>query len=564
MRLPTWRFLIGFTGLLLMAACGGGGSSSSSSQNAQITLQAQFEKRALSISGLGATSLRPARYCWAEVRDVASGALLASGYLGSDGTGVTSVPRGSSVYVQVFAQYQVPSADPNSFFMQGSVKNAPLPSTYVSGTTFDAIPAWSVTSSAFLADQDGTLSVKALASNRIAGAFNIADQAVAFAAAVRDMDGSGTLRLPSLHTFWTTSTNLADQQRTYPVVTRSSSSSILTGSGRALFSQQVYGLDTGAANTETDEWDDGVLQETFARLLFADYSYRADGSSSLSLLRRDNDNAWVDRGVQSESTLAFVAGFSDFLSAAVRNNSQILDSYVDAGGVPRVDVFDLTDHTYVPTATKGEFARGSVAVTLWGIWKNAAIFNGTPAGLQTMWKAANPAFTPNDYEFGKTPLACYPTYLTGLKRLAGLAAATPLANELNLENVGNGTDPTSSIYLNGPTLWTVSPLPINVPGSFPTDWPAQGYFYDRDTAQAYRFVQGSPGPRTLTLTAPGPGLLMELFDTFGLLTWAEASSAGNGVINETSLPAGTYVVRVRVDPLRTYSSGTVSYGLTVN
>ncbi len=507
----------------------------------------------------------PPGYCWAEVRDLASGALLSSGYLGSDGTGTTSVPRGLSVYVQVFAQYQVPSADPTSFFMRGSVKNAPLPSGAVSLSAFTAIPTWSVTSGTFLADRDGTLSVTALASNRIAGAFNIADQGVTFAAAVRDMDGSTTLRLPNLHTFWTTSTNVADQQRTYPTVMTSSGSTILVSdSGRALFSHQVYGLGSGAAGTETDEWDDGVLQETYARLLFADYSFLPDGSSSLSLLRRDNDNAWVDRGVQSESTAAFVAGFSDFLSAAVRNNNQILDSYVDGGGVPRVDVFDLTDHTYVPTAAKGEFARGSVAVSLWGIWKNAAIFNGTPTGLQTMWKAANPAFTPNLFEFGNTPLACYPTYLTGLKRLAGIAAATPLANELNLENVGNGTDPTSSIYLEGPTLWTVSPLQISASGSFPTDRAAQGYFYDRDTAQSFRFVQGSTGPRTLTLTAPGAGLLMELFDTFGLLTWAEASSAGNGVINETSLPAGTYVVRVRVDPLRTYSSGTISYTLTSN
>lgn len=563
MRLRSWHLLLGLLSLVLLAACRGGDSGGYGS-NAQITLQAQFEKRPLGPSGFGATTLRPARYCWAEVRDVASNALLASGYLGSDGTGSVSVPRGLQIYVRVYAQYQVPCADPNSFFLRGSVKNAPLPGT-LDMAAFAAIPAWDVTSGAFLADTDGTLSVTALASNRIAGAFNIADQAVTFAAGIRDMSGSTTLRLPNLHTFWTTSPALADQARTYPALARGSGNTYLvTDSGRAVFTHAVYGLGTGAANTETDEWDDGVLQETFAHLLFADASYKADGSSSLSLLRRDNDNAWVGRIVRSESAAAFVDGFSDFLAAALRNDSRILDSYVDGAGMAQVDAFDLADHTYVPAAAKGEFSRGSVAVSLWGIWKNAGIFNGTQAGLQTMWNAANPALTPNDYEFGKTPLACYPTYLTGLKRLAGLAAATPLANELALENVGNGVDPTSTIYLNSPALWTLSPLPINTSGTFSTNRAALGYFYDQDTARAFRFVQGSTGPRTLTLSTPGPGLLMELFDTFGLLNWAEATSTTNGVLNVASLPAGTYVVRVRVDPIRTYASGSLPYTLAVN
>ncbi|WP_257307252.1 hypothetical protein [Geothrix campi] len=558
MRLPTWRFLIGFTGLLLMAACGGGGSNSSSSQNAQITLQAQFEKRALSISGLGATSLRPARYCWAEVRDVASGALLASGYLGSDGTGVTSVPRGSSVYVQVFAQYQVPSADPNSFFMQGSVKNAPMPSTYVSGAAFDAIPAWSVTSSAFLADQDGTLSVKALASNRIAGAFNIADQAVAFAATVRDMDGSGTLRLPSLHTFWTTSTNPVDQQRTYPVVTRSSSSSILTGSGRALFSQQVYGLDTGAANTETDEWDDGVLQETFARLLFADYSYQADGSSSLSLLRRDNDNAWVDRGVQSESTLAFVAGFSDFLSAAVRNNSQILDSYVDTGGVPRVDVFDLTDHTYVPTATKGEFARGSVAVSLWGIWKN--VLGGGSTGLNTLWAAvrSTAAYPNGTGEYEQATLGCYPTYLQGVaSRVSALTWQSAL-NELALEFVPSP----DATYFAGTALWQTSTLPLNASGTLQTYVSSANIYYDRDQSQAWRFVHIG-GARTITMTPTGgQDFYLELLGPGGWVAGSYGTPGSTRTLSLGNLPAGTYAARVRAGA--TTATGSYGYTITIN
>ena len=155
-----------------------------------------------------------------------------------------------------------------------------------------------------------------------------------------------------------------------------------------------------------------MLQETFAHLLFANYSYKADGSNFLSLLRRDNDNVSVDRDFQSESTVAFVAGFADFLAGAVRNDSRLLDSWVDAGGVSRVAVFDLTDHGFVLAANKGEFTRGSIAVSLWGLWKNT--LGGTPAGLAPSgppcappvpWPMA-PAST-SRRPWGATPATCW-------------------------------------------------------------------------------------------------------------------------------------------------------------
>ena len=562
MRPRTWRFLLGLLLLLPFAACGGGSDSGGfSSSNAQIAIQAQFEKRALTASGFGATTLRPARYCWAEVRDASSGSLLASGYLGSDGTGLTTVPRGLQVYVQVFAQYQVPSADPNSFFLRGSVKNAPEPSGAVSLAAFSAIPTWSVTSSTFLADRDGTLSVTALASNRIAGAFNIADQAVAFGAAVRDMDGSTTLRLPNLHTFWTTSASAADQQRTYPAVLAGPGATILTSdSGRALFGHQVYGLGGGAPNTETDEWDDGVLQETFARLLFADYSYKPDGSSILSLLRRDNDNVWVDRTVQSESTAAFAAGFSDFLSAAVRNDSRILDSYVDGSGVARVDVFDLTDHTYVPAAAKGEFARGSIAVSLWGIWKN--VLGGGSAGLNTLWAAVRSTtpYANGTGEYEQATLGCYPTYLQGVITRVSIPTWTAALGELALEAVPNP----DATYFAGTALWETRSLPFAVPGSLQTYAASANLYYDRNQSQAWRFVHPG-GARTLTMTpTSGQDFYLELIGPGG---WVDGSTSSaltgqTRILTFSSLPAGTYVARVRAGA--TTATGLNTYTISVN
>lgn len=556
MRLPSWRTLTGLLALVLLGACGGGDTYSSPSATSQITLVAQFEKRPLTPGGLGAPVLRPARYCWAEVRDAGSDALLASGYLGSDGTGVASVPRGLRVYATIFAQYQVPSADPTSFFLRGSVKQAPLPGT-MDLAAFTAIPVWSVTSAAVLADQDGSLTVTALGSNRIAGAFNIADQAVTFAAAVRDMDGGTTFRLPNLHTFWTTSTAPADQVRTYPALAAGPGSTYLvTDSGRAIFTHGVYGLGTGAANTETDEWDDGVLQETFARLLFADGSYRPDGSSVLSLLRRDNDNVWVDRAVQSESTAAFVAGFSDFLAGATRNDSRLLDSFVDGGGTPRVETFDLTDHTFVPAADKGEFTRGSVAVSLWGLWKTT--LGGTQAGLQTLWAAVRSGtpYADGTGEYEQATLGCYPTYLQGVaSRLNGTAWTAGLG-ELALEGIPNP----DATYFAGTALWETRPVGFSESDALQTY--ASTWYYDRNQSRAWRFTHPG-GARTLTMTpTSGQDFYLELIGPGG---WVDGSYGTPGSVRTltfSNLPAGVYAARVRAGA--TTATGLNTYTISVN
>jgi hypothetical protein len=552
-----WQVCTSLLTLVLLTACGGGGGSHSN-PDTQITIQAQFEKRPLTPTGFGVTGTRPTRYCRAEVRDASSMALLASGYLGSDGTGIAIVPTGSSVFVQVFADYKVPSADPNSAFLEGSVKNAPLPGSFAGTAAFTSIPVWSVTSDTFQANQDGILTVTALASNHIAGAFNIADQAVSFGASVRDMDGSTTLRLPSLHTFWTTSTNPSDQSRTYPALAQGPGNTILVTNGRALFTHSLYGNASGAANSETDEWDDGVIQESFARLLFADGSYNPDGSSTLSLLRRDNDNVWVDRTIQSESTAAFVAGFSDFLSAAVRNDSRMLDSYVDSSGSAQVELVDLTDHTYVPVAAKGEFSRGSIAVSLWGLWKNS--LGGSPAGLNTLWAAirSRTAYPDGTGEFEQATLGCYPSYLLGVASRVNTATWTSALQELALEQVPNP----NPAYFAGTALWVTRLLPFSESGSLQAY--SSTYYYDREQSQAYRFVHPG-GARTIAMTpTSGQDFYLELIGPGG---WV-AGSTGNDLTGRTrtltlsNLPAGTYVARVRVGA--TTVTGQASYTISVN
>jgi hypothetical protein len=559
MRLRIPPALVGLLALALLVACRGGNDIPIA--DAQITLQAQFEKRPITAAGFGALTVRPARYCWAEVREAGSNTLVASGYLGSDGTGTAAVRKGLSVYVQVYAQYQVPCADPNSFFMRGSVKNSPLSPSVMTLSAFSAIPVWSVTSASFLADRDGTLGVTALADNRIAGAFNIADQAVTFGAAVRDMDGATTLRLPNLHTFWTTSAVPADQTRTYPALTYSSPTTYLVSeSGRALFSHGVYGLGTGSASTETDEWDDGVLQETFAHLLFADGSYKADGSSSLALLRRDNDNVSVDRTIQSEAAVAFVAGFSDFLAGAVRNDSRLLDSYVDAGGLAQVDAFDLADHGYVPSSAKGEFTRGSIASSLWGLWKNA--LGGSSAGLGTLWAALR-STTPlanGTGEYEQATLGCFPSYLLGVQSRVTPATWNTVLAELSLESVPNP----NAAYFAGTALWQTVGLPFSGAGTLKTYVPSANLYYDRNQSQAWRFTHGG-GARTITMIPTGgQDYYLELLGPGG---WFAGSSSGSltgqtRTLTILSLPAGVYVARVRAGA--TTATGLFPYSLTVN
>ncbi len=562
MSVPIGRFLPALLPLVLLTACGG--SSSSSSPEVQITLQAQFQKQILTPTGFNGTTTLPARYCYAEVYDANSGNLLASGYLGSSGSGTVSVPQGLQVYAQIYADYQIPSADPTSPFLHGLVLNAPLYTTpYLSSSTYQATPEWSVSSNTISANQDGTLTVTALNdSNHIAGAFNIADQAVTFAAAIRDMDGTGTLRLPDLATYWTTSTNPNDQTRTYPSVTLASASTLLQAAdGRAIFSHQVEGLEGGGANTETDEWDDGVLQETFAHLLFADDSYKPDGSSALSLLRRDNDNVAVNRYGPSESTVAFVGGFCDFLAGAALHQSQLLDSYVDASGVQQVEDFDLSSHAMVPVADKGEFTRGSIAVSLWGIWQNA--LGGSQSGLQTLWQAITSptAYADGTGEYNGATLGCYPSYLLGVQSRVTAATWTTTLNELSLESI---QAPTTD-YFKSNALWQTVPVPFSASGALQTYDPSQFRYYDRDQSQAYRFTQAASGTRTLTMTPTGgQDFYLELIGPGGWVagSYDSALTGQPRTLTVPNLAPGVYAVRVRAGA--TTATGTYGYTLSIN
>jgi hypothetical protein len=541
--------------LLFLVGCGG---SSDGPSAISVTVQGQYEKRVLSGAGFSpALTTLPTRYAYAQVVNSASGRVEASGTLGADGTRTFAVPKGITFFVALYASTEVPvSGSGSGFYFYGGVKKALPSTTYASAEDFNLIPTWYATSADSAANSSGNLTLRALDSTSEAGAFAIADQMTTFALGMRSLEPA--LQLPELYAFWNPGTTT-----TYPAVALATGGSTILKQGtslggRAIFQHEVRYAGPAAADRGADAYNDSVLLEACARLLFADDSFAYANGTYGQIVRRDNDNGFVAPGDASEPAIAFVGGFSSFLSCAFRNDPATYEVPA-GGGLPTV--FRLDQHTGFAPTGGGEFYPGSVARTLWGIWKNGAVFNGSQTGLGTLWSATIPTTAAQGYEYGNTPLACYPTYLTGLRRLAGASAGTPILDELALENVGNGIDPTSGLYLNGTALWRLPAIPFVDSGSFPTY--AAGWSFDRNQAQAYRFSHVG-GARTLTLSTSGPGLVLELFDSVGLVRLATASSSGNGVISLPTLPGGTYVVRVRVDPYVTYPNGTINYNLSVN
>jgi len=563
-------WLLAATAALLVGCVGGGGSDvrlgggdGPPAGYSRITVQAQFEKRTLTSGGfLSGTTLRPARHQLVEFRQASNDSLLNSAFADDQGRVYADVSNGSRIYARIVASYEVPNASGGGFFQRGSVINASSPPSNLTGDQqvnyFTGSQDWAVSSDAITVNTSGTLGVTANTSNRLAGAFNISDQMVALGLKVRDLEPA--LRLPNLHCYWSTSTNPGDQDRYYPRALLYSNGSVakLSSTNRAVFTSAAYGLENGGAFTESDEWDDGALLETFGHLLFADYSLKEDGSSFLSLLRRDNDDVFASRYRQSESTLAFQTGFADFLAAAVLGNPQVLDSYRDGNGAFQVDAFDLSRHDQISTPERSEFNRGSVAISLWGAWKNS--LGGGTSGLTSLWSAvrSNTALADGTGEFNGATLGCYPSYLLGVKS-RNINSWPSIVTELGKESI---PEPTSA-YFAGTALWSTQPsVPFTVNGTVQTYAANQNRYYDRSQSQAWRFTQTSAGSRTLTLNPTGgQDLWIELIGPGGIYGGSTSGTPATRTFTVTGLTPGAYAVRVRAG--NTTATTNAAYSLTV-
>jgi hypothetical protein len=529
LRLRAWLTLFSLT--FLVGCVAANGTAVGEGRGQDITLQGQFERRTLTANGFGGPESRPARDCYVEVRRDSDDGILASGFLDGNGRGTATIPASTRVYLLLYAQVRVPSATGDSV-LQGSVKNARLQARYTDFGAFNQIRNVSYAGGAEL--PTGTLSATVPASRWEAGAFNIADQMVTFASGVAALEPA--LRLPNLHAFWSTEYAFTG----YPEVAADAANFVLQqqDTRRAIFQFPVRRSVPNGPDAGTDEFNDSVLLESMTHLLFASYSAPETGTSSASILRRDNDLVYVARQFQSEPAVAFVDGFCDLLSGAFRGSRALYDMD-DAG---RVFPFYLDDHTqFTRVQGQGEFYRGAVAVSLYGIWRNA--LGGSTPGLQTLWSAARSARGPMEYN--NAPLGCYPTYLTGLRSLLGGTSAAWAAafGELAKEGIG---DVTSQAYFSSAALWNPTAIPFSVQGGVRTYAPDKGIFYDRDQAVAYRFTVSGSATRQFTLNLTGgQDLFLEVFGPTGLVgaSW-DAQASGR---RQLVLPVGPgdYLARVR-------------------
>ena len=553
MRKPAFT-LLSATLLGLLLACNGTGSADMGN-NSSVTVQAAFQKEVLNSAGGHTMTTLPARYCLVKFYDNASNAETGTGgFLDGTGQGTFQVPSGESVYAKVYADWAVPGLTASApAFMQGYTVNAPY------SQAFNSSPDWYVTSNTFTVS-NGTLSVLALDdANRLAGAFNIADQGVTFALGMQSLVADPSL--PSVAVYWSTSTNPADQYRAYPDATPFGTS-MVTINSRVVLQASVMGNASGAVGTEQDEWDDGTLGETYAHLLFAPYTFKADGSNTLSYLRADTENVpFISLGVPSEPSQAFICGFADFLSSAFRGNPQILDSYGNGTSTPSVQDEDLSH-----PANLGEFSRYGVAGSLWSMW---GALGGNHAGLQTLWNATLTSNSGLDFvgDYNGSPLGCFPTYLVGLR--AAVGSTWPACQ--TAFGAWGVSDPSNTYFSTGSALWTNEATPFSVTGATlvsPATPAAASLSYDRNGAALYRFTQGSTGTRTIQMTPTGgQDFELDLIGPNGPIVYNYASPFGTTrTINTPTLAPGSYVIRVRINPSNTLSraANTYAYNLSLN
>ncbi len=558
-----WSWLMALP-ISLLLACTAGTGDGSLEDTVRVTLQGRYEKRALNSSGFGPITTLPTRYCWAEVWRSGGSSPISYGNLGTDGTGWVDVPRGISFYAVVRADITLPNTSGSGFYMHGSVKQGALQASYTSGTAFNQVQTWYMQSLTQVANGNMTLSLLAQENptnaDGNAAPFAIVDQLATFAENTRSLEPS--LRMPDLHAFW----NVGNTSTTYPTAALDPVNGVLQqpattpatepapGDSRTIYQHKIRYASPTALDRGADAYNDSLLQETFARLFF-----------SSGIIRSDNDaSAYISPTIASESTIAFANGFGNFLSCAYRNSAYLYD--LSSTGVP---TFWRVDQHQAPPSG-GEFQGNSIARSLWGIYRNNSIFTNPQSGLQTIWNATIPNIANQNFEYGNAVLGCYPTYLVGLTRLVesqgGALAASALRSELTLENIGNGYDVTvpGGSYYATTDLWiSTSTLPYSPTGALRTyNTSTYGVIaYDRDQAQTYRFYYDGQ-PRSITLTTTSPGLLVELMDSQGYLTYAISPGAQN-TITLTGRLTGFYAARVRVDPYQSYTGADATFTLTI-
>lgn len=543
------RGCLAIASLVIMAACYGGDGLGSGS-TVSVIIQAEFEKKNISQNGLSQGTYQPARYCWVEGFDPQTNQQFFSGYLNSSGQGTVDVPTGANFVIRLLARYEVPGNNHiGNFRMRGSVKNGQMSYTYSSANTFNDIPDWSVSSEVYTGNKDFTITIRAMDStpNREAGAFNIADQAVEFATMMGLLEPG--LGLPNLHSFWSPDNKLTD----YPRVAFDNQYRILAqATERTIFQHEIMSIGSPSTNGRSDEYNDAALMESFAHLLFADYSWPAARPDHAfdRIIRRDSEEiAMADWQTPTEAATAFVNGFCSFFAAAFRKNPHMIDIYPSGP----IGLYSLSAPTTFHKPNGGEFHRQSVAAALYRTWHNA--LGGSLNGLQTMWYATYQRgmahdVSMTDYPNGymQCPAGNISSYMSGLANGSQYGITTSVWNSIRSILSSESIADPNATWFNQGRLWKrLLGLPATENDYTRTYPQSYGIYWDYDQSKSYFFSQTYQGIRRITLDLPeGQDLFLELFDDQGILE-QHLDTISNPYQREIfmSLRPGNYVIKVR-------------------
>lgn len=420
---------------------------------------------------------------------------------------------------------------------------------------------WGVTSNDYIADSDGTCTVLATENTPCAGAFAMADQMVEYARFMQKMEPGRIL--PDFTFFWTAGTFDSNPQALkngdYLIWSAGGSISV------PIMASEVYM--SKSFDWRVAAYNDSRLLEVFARSQFAvGSSFGVDNKGvkwAQQMIRGDNDNALVDLGNESEPSIAFIDGFSHFLSCSMRRDSHLYDVTINNMANTTLDLNSIM----ITSPNGGEYIPIAVAKNLWRIRNN--MFNDTDQCLKKIWDASmpDPKMNEGKWEYRKAVLACYPTFLVGFtRRSVPSSASAGFKQLLKNDNIGNNydvTDPNSNYYVNNGPFKS-----LNVGGSKQNVTlnlrNANSRLYDLD--QVASFMTTTNGTRDYNVnfanfTTTNVELLVEFINE---VTYKKKEFNVTTDHTTVNLDQGNYTVRVRLRKKQSTADKSVSFDISIN
>ncbi|MBI5498159.1 MAG: hypothetical protein HY904_24365 [Deltaproteobacteria bacterium] len=304
-----------------------------------------FEKRPLTLSGLGSVQQHPVRQAIVRVLRSSDNQILSSGYTGTDGRFDLLFEETGEVYVAVFA-----AADNDQFAV--AVRDCPLDDCGGAGNVY------AIRSAGFTPSADTDVGGLLVGEANGAGAFNVFDVFVTGQAYATQNYGQ---RPPALTAQWSRGSN-----------TRCNTSCF---SGR---SNTIYVLST---SEDTDEYDDPVLLHEFGHYMESAFSHS------------DSPGGAHD-GSPTDPRLAWGEGYGTWVGCSIAGSPLYVDSR--PGGASVTDVSDTGIHASGGGGMLQLMSEYTVSEALWHL---SVSHNGTQGtGTQPVFDVLGHYFTGGSFQ----------------------------------------------------------------------------------------------------------------------------------------------------------------------